>query len=93
MEFLKALGINAINPGVSTGNTWIKTKGEKISSFSPVDGKLIGSVIAADWTAYETVVKKAEQAFIEWRSWPAPKRGEVVRQVGEELRKYKIRPG
>jgi len=89
MEFLKALGINAINPGVSTGNTWIKTKGEKISSFSPVDGKLIGSVIAADWTAYETVVKKAEQAFIEWRSWPAPKRGEVVRQVGEELRKYK----
>ncbi|MBP9099349.1 MAG: aldehyde dehydrogenase family protein [Ferruginibacter sp.] len=89
MEFLKALGINALNPGVSTGNTWIKTKGEKIASFSPVDGKLIGSVIAADWTAYETVVKKAEQAFTEWRNWPAPKRGEVVRQVGEELRKYK----
>ena len=89
MEFLKKLGISSLNPGVSTGALWIKSKGEKISSYSPVDGKLIGSVTAADWNAYETVVKKAQSAFEEWRNWPAPKRGEVVRQVGEELRKYK----
>lgn len=89
MEFLKKLGISSLNPGVSTGAAWIKSKGEKISSYSPVDGKLIGSVTAADWTSYETVVKKAQSAFDEWRNWPAPKRGEVVRQVGEVLRKYK----
>ncbi|MEI2703073.1 MAG: hypothetical protein V9E83_11820 [Baekduia sp.] len=73
MEFLKALGINALNPGVSTGNTWIKTKGEKIASFSPVDGKLIGSVIAADWTAYETVVKKQNRLLLNGATGLHPK--------------------
>ena len=89
MDFLKLLKINAQNPGVSTGSAWIKTKGEKIISHSPVDGKVIGSVTAADRNAYDTVINKAQQAFAEWRLWPAPKRGEIVRQVGEELRKNK----
>ena len=84
MKFLKALNIQANNNGVSTGLNWIKSNGEKLNSFSPVDGKLIGSVTGADAKAYETVIKKAESAFAEWRSWPAPKRGEIVRQVGEE---------
>jgi len=89
MEFLAALKIQSSNPGVSTGNQWIKTKGEKLSSFSPVDGKLIGTVTAADKKAYESAVQTAAKAFAEWRNWPAPKRGEIVRQVGEELRKHK----
>jgi aldehyde dehydrogenase (NAD+) len=89
MEFLKALGVKEINAGVSTGTAWIKSEGEIISSFSPVDGKTIGKVVSADKAAYEIVIKKAEEAFNEWRSWPAPKRGEVVRQVGEALRAHK----
>lgn len=89
MEFLQLLKIQSQNNGVSTGLHSVKTKGEKINSYSPVDGKLVASITAADADAYEAVVKKAESAFIEWRSWPAPKRGEVVRQFAQELRKNK----
>jgi aldehyde dehydrogenase (NAD+) len=89
MDFLKALQINTTNDGVSTGVNWIKSKGETINSHSPVDGKLIGSVTAADKEGYETVIAKAEEAFIIWRTWPAPRRGEVVRQIGEALRQNK----
>src|SRR5882757_9175428 len=89
MLFLKQLKINALNNGVSTGLQWLKSKGEKISSYSPVDGKLIAAVTAADNKSYETVITKAQQAFAEWRTWPAPKRGEIVRQIAEELRKNK----
>ena len=93
MDFLKPLKISAQNKGVSTGLNWIKSKGEKIISFSPADGKETGSVTGADRMAYDTVVETAQEAFIEWRSWPAPKRGEVVRQVGMELRKFKTELG
>ncbi len=89
MEFLKTLQILASNKGVSTGLNLVKSKGEKITSYSPVDGKEIGSVVGADRFAYDTVVEKAQEAFAEWRLWPAPRRGEIVRQVGNELRKYK----
>ncbi|RYY69574.1 MAG: aldehyde dehydrogenase family protein [Chitinophagaceae bacterium] len=87
--FLKELGILASNPGVSTGQNWIKSKGESITSYSPVDGLEIAKVNGADKNAYDAVVTKAQQAFEEWRTWPAPKRGEIVRQVGEELRRQK----
>ena len=89
MDFLRSLHIEETNEGIGTGSTWIPSGGELISSFSPVDGKLIGKVKTTDRNSYETVVKKAEEAFREWRTWPAPKRGEVVRQVGEALRRYK----
>jgi aldehyde dehydrogenase (NAD+) len=89
MDFLKALHIEAHNAGVSTGRQWIKTSGATIESFSPVDGKLIGTVQATDKAGYETVIARAQEAFLAWRQWPAPKRGEVVRQIGEALRKYK----
>ena len=89
MEFLKALGIKEINKGVSTGSNWLTSKGENIQSFSPVDGKLIGSVTAADKESYEKIIQTAQDAFKEWRMMPAPKRGEIVRQIGEALRKYK----
>jgi aldehyde dehydrogenase (NAD+) len=89
MDFLKTLQITASNQGVSTGIKWIKAKGAKIISSSPVDGKIIGTVIGADRAAYDTVIEKAQEAFADWRLWPAPKRGEIVRQVGNELRLYK----
>ena len=89
MDFLKTLKIESLNNGVSTGSNWIKGNGETIDSFSPVDGKKIASVMAADKKSYETVLNKAEEAFKTWRNIPAPKRGEVVRQIGEALRKHK----
>jgi aldehyde dehydrogenase (NAD+) len=89
MDFLKILNIQSKNNGVSTGQQWMKSRGDVIDSCSPVDGKLIGSVTSADKNSYEAVVKKAGQAFMQWRLMPAPKRGEIVRQVGEALRQYK----
>ncbi len=89
MDFLKTLKIGNTNKGISTGTHWIASKGETIDSFSPVDGKKIGSVVAADRDSYDTVIKKAEEAFKTWRLVPAPKRGEIVRQIGDALRQYK----
>ena len=89
MKFLAQLKIQKNNNGVSSGLVWPKAKGEKINSFSPVDGKLIASVTGGDKNNYDAVIKKAQQAFADWRLWPAPKRGEIVRQVGDELRKNK----
>ena len=88
-DTLATLKIKEKNQGVSTGSQWFTTKGEAIMSSSPVDGKKIAEVTATDRNTYDQVVNKAQEAFAEWRLWPAPKRGEVVRQLGEALRKYK----
>ena len=64
-------------------------KRETIESFSPVDGKRIASVNLTSKASYDQVVNKAREAFTIWRSWPAPKRGEIVRQIGEALREKK----
>ena len=89
MDFLQQLGIEQENKGVSAGSAWIDSKGAKLESFSPVDGKLIGTVISSDKAAYDAAMEKALAAFKEWRMVPAPKRGEIVRQFGEALREKK----
>jgi aldehyde dehydrogenase (NAD+) len=89
MEFLKALRIQKENEGSSTGSKWIQSNGAIISSHSPVDAQMIGSVKSTDKEAYEKTIQTAQNAFLEWRNWPAPKRGEVVRQLGEALREQK----
>src|SRR5215217_7776032 len=81
------------NDGVSTGMRWIKGSAGTLESFSPVDGKLIGSVTMTSKSDYDTVVQQAEKGFLEWRNWPAPRRGEVVRQIGEALRSHKAALG
>jgi aldehyde dehydrogenase (NAD+) len=88
-DYLQLLGIKSHNEGVSTGIQTITTKGGTIDSHSPVDGNLIGTVTVADKESYDLTVTAAEAAFREWRTWPAPKRGEIVRQIGDALRKYK----
>ena len=88
-EALQQLGVKSSNLGVSTGKKWLKTSGPWIESYSPADGKLIGRVQACDTEAYQRVVAAAEKAFVSWRLMPAPKRGEIVRQMGEALRQYK----
>ncbi|NCI45836.1 L-piperidine-6-carboxylate dehydrogenase [Sediminibacterium soli] len=89
MDFIRQLGIRESQHGVSTGTQWLGSKGPVIESYSPVDGSLIGAVVSADKAAYDTVVTRAMEAFPVWRMWPAPKRGEIVRQVGEALRRKK----
>jgi aldehyde dehydrogenase (NAD+) len=88
-NFLKELKISELNKGVSTGTKWISASGEKIKSFSPVDGKPIATINSCDKRSFDMVVQNAQNAFLEWRTWPAPKRGEVIRQIGNELRKNK----
>jgi aldehyde dehydrogenase (NAD+) len=89
-EVLDQLGISPVNPGICTGTEWADTKGEVLNSFSPVDGSLIAGVKQATRADYNKMMGSAGEAFLEWRRVPAPKRGEVVRLIGMELRKYKV---
>jgi len=86
---LKELGINDVNHGVCSGTIWKVTTGTPVKSVSPSDGEVIASINQATAADYRNVVEKAKQAFEVWRMVPAPKRGEIVRQIGLELRKYK----
>jgi len=87
--FIEKLRISSVNQGVSTGQFNIGSSGRIIPSFSPTDGKLIASVYMADDAGFEAVVRKSVEAFLEWRTWTAPKRGDVVRQIGDKLREHK----
>lgn len=87
-EALEKLGLGEINEGTSTGSNNFGS-GEVISSFSPVDGALIGKVKTTTKEDYEKVMTTATKAFKEWRLIPAPQRGEIVRQFGEKLRELK----
>ena len=87
-EALNQLGLKEVNKGTSTGSNYFGS-GEVISSFSPVDGALIGKVTTTTPEDYEKVMDKATAAFKEWRLVPAPQRGEIVRQFGEKLRELK----
>ncbi len=87
-EALKALWIQEINEGTSTGSESFGS-GELIASYSPVDGQLIGKVKTTTKEDYEKVVTTASAAFTQWRQVPAPGRGEIVRQFGEKLRSLK----
>jgi aldehyde dehydrogenase (NAD+) len=86
---LDQLGIREMNYGASTGVTNWMTSGPRIDSYSPADGQLIGSVNQATAEDYEKVMQAAEAAFPIWRMMPAPKRGEIVRQMGDEFRRHK----
>jgi len=88
-DVLQQLGIATRNSGASTGNDWAEGNGKVITSSSPVDGKKIAEVNSCTDEAYEQVIRTAEKAFIEWRMWPSPKRGDIVRQIGDELRRNK----
>jgi aldehyde dehydrogenase (NAD+) len=90
MDFLKQLGISNTNYGISTGQKWMQTKTEgELKIHSPVDGKFIGSVYQGSEKDYEKIMKSMEEAFLYWRMVPSPKRGEIVRQIGNKLREYK----
>jgi aldehyde dehydrogenase (NAD+) len=87
-RFLKQLGLRKHNAGTSTGMDSTNS-GRYLQSTSPVDNEWIGSVSKTSREEYDKVIQKAEEAFLVWREIPAPRRGEIVRQYGEELRKHK----
>ncbi len=90
MEFLNALGITEKNLGASTGRQWFGGAGGEVMTIrSPVDGRPIAGVCPAAAEDYERVAAAAQAAFLQWRQVPAPKRGEVVRRIGERLRAFK----
>jgi len=88
-QVLDRLGIREVNPGVTTGIEWMKTKGDITSSVSPIDGEVIAKVTNATTGDYESVIRTAQKAFSTWKTVPAPRRGEVVRQIGLALREFK----
>jgi aldehyde dehydrogenase (NAD+) len=94
-EALAALDIQKKNLGTSTGQNWYRSSGDLIESFSPVDGKKIGSLSASDEKGYDRVIVTAASAFKEWRKWPAPKRGRpgVTRKEGSSWQARLIRDG
>lgn len=85
---LKTLGVKLKNHGTSTGSNWFTNK-ETILSSSPTNGKPIARVERTSHKEYEKVIKEAEKAKLIWRDIPAPKRGEIIRQLGEKLRETK----
>ena len=84
---LHALGIRDINPG-GFGGEWVGS-GPRLDIFTPIDGSRIATVNQVTGDEYDAIVDRAHSAFLEWRRVPAPRRGEVVRQLGERLRANK----
>ncbi len=87
-DALQKLGIKDINEGTSTGSVNFGS-GDIISSYSPVDGALIGKVKTTTASDFEKVMNSATSTFKTWRTTPAPQRGEIVRQFGDKLRELK----
>ncbi len=90
-DFLDELGIEEVNPGAGWGkDSWIDDPDARtIKSISPIDGETIARVRLVSAKDLDMVLSRSQEAFETWRVMPAPKRGEVVRILGEELRKKK----
>jgi len=89
-KILKELGIKEKNYGSSTGQNWGNTTSDgELKIVSPTDGKHIASVYQASAKDFDDIIKTADDAFKIWRKIPAPKRGDIVRQIGVRLRDYK----
>ena len=90
-SLLTRLQIQEVNPGACSGvDNWIADpKGKELVSFNPSTGQPIASVIQASPETYEKVVAAAQRSFLTWRELPAPKRGQVVRDLGVALRELK----
>lgn len=91
MDILKLLKLTSTNFGTCAGvNNWSQTKDHgEIISLNPATGKPIASVYNCSATDYDEVISQSQTAFLAWRNLPAPKRGEIIRLIGEELRKNK----
>ncbi len=88
-KIFNELGLNEIESGTFYGE-WAPVQGkEMIASVSPINGELLGKVTQTTEADYEKVVNKALAAYSKWSQIPAPKRGLIIKEVGDELKKYK----
>ena len=86
---LERLGVEPVNPGACS-REWIASSGTAtIASINPADGQEIARVRLATAQDYDQVVSGAAEVFARWRMVPAPKRGQIVREIGDELRHFK----
>ncbi|MBU2502441.1 aldehyde dehydrogenase family protein [bacterium] len=88
-QIFRALGLSARMKGASTGGAWFADSKDFLESVNPTTGEVLARIEQASAKDYDKVMKEAKKAFLVWRSMPAPRRGEVVRQVGEALRQKK----
>jgi len=90
-DILQKLGIEAVNAGVCTGvDGWIRDEnGKELVSVNPTTNEPIATVIQGTAESYDQTVESARKAFTTWRTMPAPKRGDVIRDLGNALREYK----
>ena len=88
-QVLNELGVQPVNAGLSTGRNHWNGGGSVLDSYSPVDGKKIASVALAVKNDYDKIIAAANDALVYWRNIPSPKRGEIVRQIGDAIRKKK----
>jgi aldehyde dehydrogenase (NAD+) len=87
-DILQSLKINSSTSG-SYSDRWIEEKTTELSSYSPLDNSKIGSLFCTSDTSYEKVITTSIQTFNRWRILPAPRRGEIVRQIGNAFREHK----
>lgn len=87
-EILKQLGIQEINPGAFCGE-WSAINKADICSKNPATGDILSHVSCATSEDYQHVLTHSQRTFQNWRMIPAPKRGEIIRQIAQELRKHK----
>lgn len=88
-SFLTRLQVNANFSSCFSGTRSFGETKKHLEILSPVDGQMIGSVSIASKESYESLLQLAHEGFLTWRKWPAPKRGEIVRKIGDELREAK----
>src|SRR5262245_49814958 len=86
-DALRQLGLENVNPGAFCGE-WLGS-GKALESVSPIDGRVLAAVRTATTEEYERCVRRAQEAFQVWQTLPAPKRGEIIRRLGNALRDAK----
>ncbi|GAA4459884.1 aldehyde dehydrogenase family protein [Nibrella saemangeumensis] len=89
MHSILPLPVQPVKPGTSTGQHFWHSTERTLDSYSPVDGQLIARVYLSTRADYDKVIDTAQEAFHQWRLLPAPKRGDIIRQMGDQFRQYK----
>lgn len=90
MDLLKRLSITDLNPGAFSGQGWQSELGQsRLVSYNPANGEKLAEIATSNLNDYQQLIGRAEKAALAWREVPAPKRGEIIRQVGQALREHK----
>ena len=92
-KLFKALGLKSRMDGASCGGDWFASSGDWLEVHNPTNGDLLAKIQQAGEADYAKLMEQAGKAFRRWRAIPAPKRGEIVRNIGVALRARKGRAG